>query len=499
MAEQKPKHYISDIPELMAEWNWGKNNELGLDPSKITSGSGKKVWWKCSNEHEWQAVIASRNNGRGCPYCSGRYVIKGENDLQTVNPTLAKEWNYKKNNELTPADVLPGSNKKVWWKCSTCGYEWQTSVAHRTNGRNCPHCSHNKTSLPELTLLYYMRKYSNVNVIHRYNELGCEIDIFIPDLNIGIEYDGHYWHKDKLQRDLAKNQILNQYGITLYRVREAPLSELNSTSIDISYHYSKPKEFEQVITKLISQIFHLDIDIDFNNDRIELNNLSKMPTIKESIIVTHPQLLLEWNYIKNNKLKPDYLTSGSNKKVWWTCSKCGHEWLARIADRCKGTQCPQCRTQLQAEKYVQFVIQSKGSLADIYPEIAKEWHPTKNGHLKPTDVTSNSHQKVWWKCNQCGHEWYTFVYSRVRGCGCPKCSYNKVHKIENRLHMQYPEIAKEWHPTKNGHLQPHNVGSRSRQKVWWKCSICGYEWQTQVRYRTMYQAAHKGCRNCRTL
>ena len=84
----------------------------------------------------------NRNNGRGCPYCSGRYAVKGENDLQTVNPTLAKEWNYEKNNGLTPEDVMPNSGQKVWWKCSQ-GHEWQAKIQDRNNGNGCPICRKN--------------------------------------------------------------------------------------------------------------------------------------------------------------------------------------------------------------------------------------------------------------------------------------------------------------------------------------------------------------------
>ena len=88
-------------------------------------------------------MVSSRNKGACCPYCSGRYAIKGENDLQTVNPSLAKEWNYEKNDGLTPMDVLPNSNKKVWWKCSE-GHEWQSTINHRNNGRGCPICAKEK-------------------------------------------------------------------------------------------------------------------------------------------------------------------------------------------------------------------------------------------------------------------------------------------------------------------------------------------------------------------
>lgn len=71
MAEKKEKKFVIDNPALMAEWNWEKNNELGLAPNSLTCGSGKKVWWKCAKGHEWQATISSRNRGTGCPYCSG--------------------------------------------------------------------------------------------------------------------------------------------------------------------------------------------------------------------------------------------------------------------------------------------------------------------------------------------------------------------------------------------------------------------------------------------
>ena len=121
------KHYISENAQLMAEWDWEKNSPLGLSPSELVIGCGKKAWWKCASGHEWQATIANRNKGQGCPYCSGRYAIKGENDLETINPMLAKEWNYEKNNELTPTDVLPGSHKKVWWKCYK-EHEWQATI-----------------------------------------------------------------------------------------------------------------------------------------------------------------------------------------------------------------------------------------------------------------------------------------------------------------------------------------------------------------------------------
>ena len=68
MAEKKEKQYVSDNAQLMAEWDWERN--LDIEPTQLSMGSHKKVWWKCSKGHEWQAVIYSRKHN-GCPTCSG--------------------------------------------------------------------------------------------------------------------------------------------------------------------------------------------------------------------------------------------------------------------------------------------------------------------------------------------------------------------------------------------------------------------------------------------
>ena len=140
---------VTTHPDLSKEWNYEKNKGLkdkyGRDvstPNKVSAGSEIKVWWKCVYGHEWQATVMDRKIGCGCPYCSGRRVLVGFNDLMTTNPEIASEWNYEKNNDLTPKDVVAGSNKKVWWKCSK-GHEWKTTISHRTlktNATRCPYC-----------------------------------------------------------------------------------------------------------------------------------------------------------------------------------------------------------------------------------------------------------------------------------------------------------------------------------------------------------------------
>lgn len=123
-------------PELASQWHPEKNR-IAID--KVTHGSHKKVWWICDKGHEWEAEIASRSRGSGCPYCSGKIVYAG-NNLTVLDREISEEWHPTKNGELTPYDVTAGSNRKVWWICEH-GHEWQARIDSRTNGGNgCPYC-----------------------------------------------------------------------------------------------------------------------------------------------------------------------------------------------------------------------------------------------------------------------------------------------------------------------------------------------------------------------
>lgn len=137
----------SQHPELLAEWDWERNGDLG--PDGIVSGSARRVWWRCGRGHAWQISAYNRTGGadRGCPYCGDRKVLKGYNDLRTTHPKIAREWNKERNGDLKPTDVIANSNKRVWWKCRE-GHEWSGLIANRARrGKadpGCPYCAGRK-------------------------------------------------------------------------------------------------------------------------------------------------------------------------------------------------------------------------------------------------------------------------------------------------------------------------------------------------------------------
>lgn len=126
-------------PQLAAEWDIEKN---GDEPSSVSAGSSRKVWWKCELGHRYEAMVYARLAGTGCPYCTGKKVLVGFNDLLTTDPESCKEWDADKN-ELQPTQVNRGSHKKVWWRCEL-GHSYESVVYAHVAGNGCPYCSGRK-------------------------------------------------------------------------------------------------------------------------------------------------------------------------------------------------------------------------------------------------------------------------------------------------------------------------------------------------------------------
>ena len=184
-----------------------------------------------------------------------------------------------------------------------------------------------------------------------------------------------------------------------------------------------------------------------------------------------PKLARQWS--KKNMIKPTEVSIGSHKKVIWRCDK-GHEWEVAVKSRTiNKSGCPYCSHNK--------VLEGFNDLATLLPDIAAEWSD-KNYLLLPTQVTVFANRKAWWKCKDCGMEWYTLISTRSGGSKCPYCSGYKLLKRFNDLATTHPEIASEW-SEKNLPFKPDAVNAKSRENVWWKCSKCGNEWKSVINAR----------------
>lgn len=345
---------------------------------------------------------------------------------------------------------------------------------------------------------------------------------------------------------------------------------------------------------------------------------------KERYLSSYTTLMSEWAYEHNNDLDPTALSYGSNRYAWWKCIKCGHIWRAKISNRTilhRG--CPCCANTA--------IVKGINDIATTRPELAKEWHPTRNVNLSPSMVTIGSRRKVWWRCPM-GHEYLASILHRGHGTNCPICNSGRqtsfaeqavlfyikqffpdtigryksdflkrmeldiyipsksvaieydgaawhrkdkvirehkkylickehnIHLIrlrekasetilpvadyqiikgdlyepmnlkpaiiellnylginkqiyidiardrfeilasfhqkpKNSIARTHPHLVAEWHPIKNQNISPDMFTAGSDYKVWWKCQVCGNEWDCAINHRTHPRMA-TGCPVC---
>jgi very-short-patch-repair endonuclease len=352
---------LSEHSHLLKEFHPSKN--VSIDVYSLKEKSNKKIWWKCEKEHEWEAIVCNRTKGAKCPYCTNCKVCF-ENSIQGKFPFLAVEWHPTKNAK-TADQILPGSNQKVWWKCSiNPEHEWETTPNCRClKNTGCPHCN-GKTI------------FGGNTIFDKYPEIAKE------------------WHPTK-NKPLEPSQV-------------CPSSEKIVWWICPQKHEYEAKCGNRT-----------------KNNTGCLFCAGKKSSTENNLQSAFPELAKEWHPTKNTK-SPNQYTSLSGIKVWWKCSKNPiHEWETAIVNRTdKKTGCPFCTGRQ---------VDSTNNLNITHPEICKEWHPTKNGLLKPTDVTKGyGLNKIWWICSKNSkHEWHAKVANRIRGSNCPFCNMSRMErKIE---------------------------------------------------------------------
>ena len=400
--------------------------------------------------------------------------------LAEARPDLAKEWNYEKNGDLRPEDVSCGSNKKVWWiyhydvpddypvellRGKNFDFEWEAKVYARNEYPGCPFLN------------------------------GHSIWTGFNDLKTRNPELAAQWHP-------TKNGKLKPTQVTANSHKKVWWLLSYDVPMDYPIEHLRGKHFN----------FEWQAIIKNRNNGIGCIYLSGKSVWKgfNDLQTVNPELAQQWHTAKNRNLKPTQVTSNSHRKVWWILSydipgdypiehlrgkHFDFEWESTIAHRNNGRDCPYLNGKA--------VWPGFNDIATINPELAAQWHPTKNGDLKPTQVTANSGYKVWWllhydipndyfieslKGKHFDFEWESTIANRSSGFECPFLSGRAIWPGFNDLATTNPELAAQWHPTKNGNLRPTQVTANSNRKVWWlypyddpntgKHSV--FEWQATV-------------------
>jgi hypothetical protein len=373
----------------------------GWDPKEFKSGSNAKKAWKCKEGHKWFAVIQKRAiENQNCPTCSNHTVLKGFNDIKTLNPKLAMEvsgWD--------PGEFGSGSNKNMPWKCKK-GHTWKARIADRNAGNNCPFCTNTRV-WPGFNDL----KTSNPKIAKE--AVGWDPRTVLAGGNVKKLWEcknGHKWTAAVSSRlagsgcHICTNQSVLQ-GYNDLKTTHPQLakqadgwdptttfaSSRKSLAWKCTYgHKWKAASYSRVSGSGCPICSNKQVLIGFND-----------------LATTHPGLAKEavdWN--------PKTVTFGmGGAKRKWKCSK-SHIYLATLNGRGLSDEsiggCPFCSGRK--------VLLGFNDLTTTHPQLAKEavgWDPKK--------FSAGSNKNLMWQCSL-GHKWKSNVANRANGRGCPSCS-----------------------------------------------------------------------------
>ncbi len=486
------------FPKIAKQWHPTMNGNI--TPEKVSAHSNKKFYWICNKGHSFDATPDKRVRGSGCPYCSNRRLLQGFNDLQSVFPDIAKDWDYEKN-EGTPKDYTYRSTYKAHWKCSVCGKEWRAMIRDRVDSkyRLCPSCTALKRG--EKRHAQALKKNGGITDPLLISEWDYEKNYKGPEEYSPMSNEYAYW-------------ICSKCG---YRFK----AKISNRMIRKSCACCAGK----VVVKGINDL-----------------------------ATTHPKLAAEWHPTENGDLTPYDVSHGLAKRVSWLCPE-GHTYKASLLHRSQGTNCPICNSGRQtsfAEQAVYYYVKK------VFPDAVSRYKDIFDNsmeidiYIPSIKLAIEYDGEAWHKENTLERERKKYQICKANGIKLlrlqekpPKentYTFDESLSIEGHMYepkqlaltiryildkidpetnswtrtkpifhsrididiardeaeirsfmtkiktgsfaVLYPELAKEWHPTKNGALTPDKVKPRSDIKVWWKCLSCGHEYRTTVGHRT---------------
>ena len=419
-------------PKLLEEWDYERNENL---PESYLAKSNKKVYWKCKYGHQWEASIVNRVKGRNCPICKKEYKVSYPEKAifyyisQNFKDTIE---NFKlENNDGKELDIyIPSIKTAIEYD----GFIWHKNIKRDIDkDKICDELGIKlirvrEKGLPELKssaiIFEVLPSKDNIEDLERciqdiLNYLNCE------NKNIKLERDNDKI-LDLMQLSRKKNSLLE----LMPEIVNMWDKEKNGNLTPDMFTKGSEKFIWLICTECGKSYCSKVKDVyKKNTTKCTQCSYYRLKKGKNDFKTLYPELAEEYDYEKNS-IKFEDLNLGERKhSFFWKCSKCGYQWKASIESRIRSKYCPKCASSVGAKTRSLNLIKKEGSLATNYPELAKEWHPTKNGDLKPEEMTCKNKKIVWWKCSICGNEWENSVALRTQGFGrCKKCNH---HLIKN--------------------------------------------------------------------
>ena len=375
-------------------------NEKDHPPILLSEYKGVRVKLRCKCSvcgYEWESRPRDLlDNKHPCPKCADRsHAVSNEVFIQRLSAI---------NPYVMPLERYVRQDQHIRCRCSRCGHEWSVTPGALLRGNGCPSCSHTATSFFEqFLLLSFKDVLGEDRVVSRDRKaIGSELDIYVPDMKLALEYGAWFHHKRRISNDLKKVKLCKEKGIRLIRIYDA-CGEDNVTGEDVlSYPHNIALDINESI-EVVNQLFLMtNISQTIDGERYAaiadkayvLSRRMTTDQFKEKMASVQPNIEILGEYKSNSS------------KIYCKCKLCGHEWSPTAHSLLAGYGCPECYRKAQTkteETYFQ-------ELRDVNPNI----------ELLEPYVASN--RRILARCKKCGHQWRPYASTLLHGYGCVVCN-----------------------------------------------------------------------------
>jgi hypothetical protein len=402
-----------------------------------------RVTVRCPVHGEITVNSDGHMRGEGCYQCV--YGPEKGQSLGDVFPRSIEEWHSE--NKHTPFYYKPHSHQQVKWICKDCSHVFTKRIGYRTSQRNrkrtelaqCPSCIGREVHLD-----------GRNSLANKFCEIAEEFDM---NKNLPLT-----------PRAIVSGSHKSVWWICKICVHE----------------------WKQMISVRTGQQVGCPA---CSNHSIHINE-------SNSLSALHPELANRFHPTKNSPKTANTVVGSGAKPYWWLCDKCDNEYKSQINVQIESANWSSNGCTYCSKGYLH--SDGRNSLLESYPELAKEFHSTKNGPNTIHNIVGGTYKKLWWQCLDCTHEWQATGDKRSKmNRGCPVCCItSEVVRPDgqNSISTLFPQIASEFHSTKNGTNTIFNIKPTSGKKILWICNSCDWEWIQAPNIRT--GSMKTGCPKC---
>jgi len=468
-------------------WHPTKNNiineETGeiikITPRQVFKNSNNKYCFTCDKcNHDFDTSLSNVTKGHWCPYCGNRKLCIDNDckqcfDKSFISHPKSKCWHRDKN-KLNPRQVFKSSDNKYWFTCPDCNHDFDTSLSNVTNGNWCPYCAK-----PPKKLCI---------------DNDCKQ---CKDKSFSIHEKSRYWHP-------TKNNIINEETGKIIKITPRQVFKNSGNK----FWFTCPNCNHDFDTSL-SNVTKGQWCPYCANQKLCIDNDCKQ--CKDKSFSIHEKSRY-WHPTKNNKvddktgkiikIAPRQVFKNSGNKFWFTCPDCKHNFNIRLHSVTNGNWCPYCAKPQKKLCIDNDCKQCKDKSFSIH-EKSRYWYPTKNNiineetgkiiKITPRQVFKNSHNKFWFTCPDCNHDFNIMVNDVTKGRWCPYCVNKKLCNGNDctlcfNKSFSIHEKSRYWHPTKNNiineetgeiiKITPRQVFKNSNNKYWFTCDKCEHDFNS---------------------